>query len=286
MIKLPGGTFMMGSESDETFSNDGEGPVRSVLVKPFYIDVRCVTNSEFEVFIRESGYVTDAERFGWSFVFRGLLTKKYAQSLSQSNAVAGLEWWLGVPGANWRKPEGQRSGLKGREDHPVVHVTWNDSVEYCRWAGKRLPSEAEWEFAARGGLKQNTYAWGNDLTPGGKHRCNIWQGKFPDHNTAEDGYVGTNPSNAFPPNGYGLRDVAGNVWEWISDWFSPGHHAVDSPNTRDNPRGPEAGTHKVQKGGSFLCHRSYCNRYRVAARMSNTPDSSASNAGFRCVRDV
>ncbi len=286
MIELPGGTFLMGTDSPEAFPADGEGPVRSVTVKPFFIDACCVTNVQFQCFVEATGYVTDAERFGWSFVFQGLLPKKFAQRLAKNNAVVGLQWWLGVPGAYWRRPEGERSNIKDRMDHPAVHVSWNDAVAYCRWAGKRLPTEAQWEYAARGGLEQNTFAWGNELTPGGKHSCNIWQGKFPEHNTAEDGYVGTCPADAFPANGFGLYNVAGNVWEWIHDWFSPDHHKHDTPATRDNPTGPDTGAQKVQKGGSFLCHRSYCNRYRVAARMFNTPDTSASNTGFRCVRDV
>ena len=286
MIELPGGTFLMGTDSKEAFPADGEGPVRSVTVKPFYIDACCVTNIQFQAFVEATQYVTDAERFGWSFVFYGLLPKKYAQRLAKNNAVVGLQWWLGVPGAFWYRPEGERSSIKDRMDHPVVHVSWNDAVAYCKWSGKRLPTEAQWEYASRGGLEQNTFAWGNQLTPGGKHLCNIWQGKFPEHNTAEDGYVGTCPADAFPANGYRLHNVAGNVWEWVHDWFSPHHHKIDSPETRVNPFGPDAGTNKVQKGGSFLCHRSYCNRYRVAARMFNTPDTSGSNSGFRCVRDV
>jgi len=286
MAELPGGRFLMGNESEDAFPNDGEGPVRPVTLKPFFIDICCVTNAEFEVFVLETGYVTDAQRFGWSYVFKGLLSKQYAQTIAQTRAVVGLDWWLAVPGAHWCRPEGERSNLKGREYHPVVHVSWNDAIAYCRWVGKRLPTESEWEYAARGGLEQKTYAWGDELTPGGKHRCNIWQGKFPEHNTAEDGYLGTAPTDAFAPNGYGLFNVAGNVWEWIGDWFSSDHHKPDSPATRDNPKGPDAGINKVQKGGSFLCHKSYCNRYRVAARMSNTPDTSASNAGFRCVRDI
>lgn len=286
MIRLDGGAFLMGTDSPERWEADGEGPVREVVVKPFLIDAHAVSNARFEAFVKATGYVTDAERFGWSFVFRGLLPKKYAESLVRTHSVPGLTWWIAVPGACWKRPEGERSNLKGRENHPVTHVSWNDAVAYCRWAGRRLPTEAEWEYAARGGLVQKIYPWGDALEPMGRHRCNIWQGKFPEQDTGADGYVGTCPVDAFEPNGYGLYNVSGNVWEWCNDWFDPSHHVRACPETRENPRGPGTGTHKVQKGGSFLCHRSYCNRYRVAARTGNTPDSGTSNAGFRCVADV
>jgi len=288
MVLIPGGQFRMGTDHPDAWPEDGEGPVRSVTVPSFYMDEAAVTNAQFERFVAETGYITDAEKFGWSYVFRLLLPKKYAQSLEKTTAVVGLDWWLGVPEACWKKPEGQRSNLKGRMDHPVVHVTWNDAMAYCQWAGKRLPTEAQWEYAARGGLDQALYPWGDHLTPQGKHRCNIWQGKFPITNILEDGYLGTCPVKTYAPNGYGLYNMAGNVWEWVSDWFSPTWHVPETPETRNNPQGPVEGnlTRKVQKGGSFLCHASYCNRYRVAARTSNTPDSSSSNSGFRCVRDV
>ena len=286
MIHIAGGSFRMGTDSDEAWVEDGEGPVREVTVSPFYIDACAVTNAAFEKFVEATGYVTDAERFGWSFVFHSHLPAKYAQRLAQSNAVQGLTWWLAVPGACWRRPAGERSNLKGLADHPVVHVSWNDAVRYAAWAGKRLPTEAEWELAARGGLDQRLYPWGDELTPRGKHLCNIWQGKFPERDTADDGYAGTCPVDAFPANGLGLHNVSGNVWEWCLEWFSPEWHVAASDATRVDPAGPDAGTHKLQKGGSYLCHRSYCNRYRVAARTGNTPDSSTTNNGFRCVRDA
>ncbi len=296
LVAIEGGAFLMGTDSDEAWEADGEGPVREVVVRPFHIDKFAVTNAQYGEFVKATGYVTDSEKFGWSFAFRGHLSKKYAAKLGDANSPPGLRWWVAVPGARWDRPEGERSNLKGREDHPVTHVSWNDAMAYCHWSGKRLLTEAEWEYAARGGLVQKKYPWGDALEPLGKHRCNIWQGKFPDENTAADGYVGTCPVDAFLPNGYGLYCMSGNVWEWTSDWFSPTWHvdadvAVDEKLVRDNPVGPpqEYGnglTHKLQKGGSFLCHRSYCNRYRVAARTGNTPDSSTANSGFRCACDA
>lgn len=292
MVRLEGGSFLMGTDSDEAWQEDGEGPIREVTVSPFWIDVHAVTNAQFTQFIKATGYRTDAETFGWSFVFRGHLPRKFSDRLIQTHAVPGLTWWIAVPGAKWDRPEGERSNLKGRMDHPVTHVSWNDAIAYCRWAGKRLPTEAEWEYAARGGLTQKIYPWGDQLEPLGKHRCNIWQGRFPDTNTGDDGYIATCPVDAFEPNGFGLYNVAGNVWEWCTDWFCPHHHVKVMSQGEgmsaglNNPPGPPTGTHKLQKGGSFLCHRSYCNRYRVAARTGNTPESSTANAGFRCVMDI
>jgi formylglycine-generating enzyme required for sulfatase activity len=281
MILLPGGSFLMGSESADTFPNDGEGPVRQVTVDSFWMDRYAVRNRDFMKFVQETQYVTEAERIGWSFVFAGDLPEDSSSSGTQ--AVHGTEWWRVIEGATWLHPEGPGSNLANRTDHPVVQVSWNDAAAYAAWAGKRLPTEAEWEFAARGGLEQQAYPWGNELTPDGKHLCNIWQGVFPGSNTAEDGYASTCPVDAFPPNGYGLFGISGNTWEWIADWFHPTYHQLA---TRQNPIGPPQGTSRMLKGGSYLCHRSYCNRYRVAARSSNTPDSATTNIGFRCVRDI
>lgn len=281
MVKLPGGEFEMGTDSDVGFPEDGEGPVRSVTVDSFYIGKYAVTNAEFLQFVRDTGYTTDAEEFGWSFVFQDFLSEEQEQYVMRS--VPGTPWWEAVRGATWIRPEGPSSSLDGRWKHPVVHISWRDAVAYCEWAGKRLPTEAEWEYAARGGLEQKTYPWGDEFRPDGEHRCNIWQGDFPKHNTGDDGFLGTAPVDGFDPNGYDLYNVSGNVWEWCADWFSDDYH-VDGP--RENPSGPPDGDERVMRGGSYLCHDSYCNRYRVAARSKNTPDSSTGNLGFRCVVDA
>jgi sulfatase modifying factor 1 len=281
-VKLEGGTFLMGTDSDEGFPLDGEGPIREVTLDPFYIDIYPVTNLQFEEFVRAADYRTEAERFGWSFVFKGHIPPERYSELVDATAP-GVHWWCKVSGADWRHPEGPDSSIEARQNHPVLHVSWNDAVAYCQWAGKRLPTEAEWEYAARGGLEQKLYPWGDDLTPGGRHLCNIWQGEFPDRDSGEDGYTAAAPVNAYPPNRYGLHTITGNTWEWCSDWFDAAYHIAA---TRTNPVGPLGGSAKVMKGGSYLCHRSYCNRYRVAARTSNTQDSATTNIGFRCVRDV
>ncbi|MFJ9197295.1 formylglycine-generating enzyme family protein [Streptomyces flaveolus] len=278
-VLLEGGTFLMGTDDRDGFPADGEGPVRQVTVRPFRIDAFAVTNARFARFVEATGHVTEAERFGWSYVFAGFLPAALRRGAARP---PGTPWWCGVGGAYWHAPEGPGSTVDDRGDHPVVHVSWNDALAYCRWAGARLPTEAEWEYAARGGLEQRRYPWGDELTPGGTHRCNIWQGHFPTKNTAEDGYRGTAPVDAFEPNGFGLYNVAGNVWEWCADRWGTNHTA----RHRTDPKGPARGTSRVMRGGSYLCHHSYCNRYRVAARTANTPDSSTGNLGFRCVRDA
>ena len=281
MRPIPGGEFLMGAADPDGWLADGDGPVRAVTVQPFHLDACCVTNEQFNDFVNATAYKTEAERFGWSFVFEMFLQPRQLAQVTQR--VAGSEWWCRVAGATWRHPEGAGSNIKQRWDHPVVHLSWRDAGTYAAWAGKRLPTEAEWEWAARGGLVQKRFPWGDELAPGGQHRCNIWQGIFPAQNSAEDGYVGTAPARSFKPNGHGLYNVAGNIWEWCHDWFSPDFH-VQGP--RQNPTGPPSGNRKVVRGGSYLCHHSYCNRYRVAARTANTPDSSTGNTGFRCARDV
>jgi len=279
MAFIPGGHFLMGTDYEFAFKQDGEGPIRRITVDPFYMDKTAVTNSQFAKFINETKYRTEAEKFGWSFVFH-LLIPNNILDISPEHPQ-NTPWWRKVDGASWRHPEGPNTHIKSRMNHPVTHVSWNDAIEYCRWSGKRLPTEAEWEFAARGGLEQKIFPWGDDLiTENQEHQCNIWQGEFPDQNTKEDGFLGTAPAKYYTENGYGLYNMSGNIWEWQSDWFSTSFHINSSSN---NPRGPETGNSKTIKGGSYLCHDSYCNRYRVAARTSNTPDSSTGNLGFRCV---
>ncbi|WP_255268949.1 formylglycine-generating enzyme family protein [Actinomadura madurae] len=265
LIVLPGGTFRMGNDDKDGFPEDHEGPVREVAVVSFAIAPYCVSNVEFIEFVEATGYRTDAERFGWSYVFAKFLPGRVRKTAPRPRQTP---WWCGVRGAYWRHPEGPDSDLDGRWNHPVVHISWQDANAYCQWAGGRLPTEAEWEYAARGGLDQARYPWGDELTPGGEHRCNIWQGRFPVHDTAEDGYAGTAPVDAYRPNGYGLFNTSGNVWEWCADLFAEGL------------------SERSMRGGSYLCHESYCNRYRVAARTANTPDSSSGNLGFRLAADV
>jgi formylglycine-generating enzyme required for sulfatase activity len=279
MVLLGGGPFAMGAEDAWAYPDDGEGPVREVRVGGFWIDACAVSNARFSEFVDATGFTTEAERFQWSFVFASLLPDDFPPT----QAAAQAPWWRKVEGADWRHPEGRHSSLDGRLDHPVVHVSWNDAQAYCSWADKRLPTEAEWEFAARGGLVRQVFPWGDELEPDGEHMMNVWQGDFPTANTVADGYDGTCPVDTFPTNGYGLYNTTGNVWEWTADWFHPSFRARDSSV---DPKGPPHGTSKVQKGGSYLCHHSYCRRYRVAARNASTPDSSTGNAGFRCVRDA
>ena len=283
MIRLPSGSFLMGTNDLVGFPADGEGPVREVTLDPFYMDEASVTNEQFAKFVKATGYKTDAEKFVFSYVFHLFIDRAIkGRLMMMGRQLLGLEWWYHVEGSDWSHPDGPGSNLEGRMDHPVVHVSWRDAQAFCAWSGKRLPTEAEIEYAARGGLMQKRYAWGDVLTPGGKHMCNIWQGDFPRTNTAEDGYIGTAPAKSFEPNGYGLYNMAGNIWEWAFDWWSPDFHIKGS---RVNPYGPPTGDRRVTRGGSYLCHDSYCNRYRVAARTSNTPDSSSGNTGFRCARD-
>jgi len=282
MVLLDGGAFLMGTDDRDGFPADGEGPVRNIELSPFYIDREGVTNERFKRFVDKTGYRTESERFGWSFVFQNQVTKRLKKK-GLVRAVPDLEWWLGVDGAYWEAPEGPGSSIADRMDHPITHVSWSDANAYCQWAGTRLPTEAEWEFAARGGLVQKKFAWGDELRPSGEHRCNIWQGSFPESNSVDDGWETTCPTRSYRPNGYGIYTISGNVWEWCSDWFHPTHHPQ---GRRKNPSGPPSGSARVMRGGSFLCHKSYCNRYRVAARSSNTPDSATTNLGFRCAKSA
>jgi len=266
--QLPGGCFAMGTADADANRGDAEGPIRRVHVESFAIMPTTVTNTQFATFVKRTGYRTTAEQAGWSYVFAGFVQPDLAEHVRGSAAEA--PWWLGVDGACWRHPEGPGSNITGRSNHPVVHVSRYDALAYCAWVGGRLPAEPEWEYAARGGLDGARYPWGDELNPGGRYACNIWRGRFPDLNTAEDGWRSTCPVDAFPPNGYGLYNTVGNVWEWSGDRWSA--------ETSDEVY--------AMRGGSYLCHASYCNRYRVAARTRNEASSSAGNLGFRVAFDA
>ncbi|MBD2746664.1 formylglycine-generating enzyme family protein [Microvirga sp. BT688] len=300
MAWIQGGTFRMGS--DKHYPE--EAPVHRVTVDGFWIDRTPVTNQDFRRFVDATGHVTVAERKPDPKDYPGALPEMlkagslvfsppdYPVSLSDWS-----QWWAFTFGATWRRPYGPKSSIKGLDDHPVVHVAYEDAAAYAAWAGKDLPTEAEWEFAARGGLDSAAYAWGDEFTPGGRHMANIWQGAFPFQNKREDGYERTSPVTAFPPNGYGLHDMIGNVWEWTSDWYAPKHpnDASKACCIPENPRGGrEADSYdprqpqvriprKVLKGGSHLCAPNYCRRYRPAARHAQPVDTSSSHIGFRCV---
>ena len=301
MIRVPGGTFRMGS--DRHYAE--EAPSHRATVDAFWMDRTPVTNAQFRAFVEATGHVTFAEIAPDPKDYPGALPHMLrAGSLifnPPAQPVVDIrnwgQWWKFQFGATWRKPYGSGSSIKGLDDHPVVHVAYHDAVAYAAWAGKSLPTEAEWEFAARGGLDDAEFAWGDELTPGGRHMANTWQGAFPNENTKEDGYARTSPVNAFPPNGYGLLDMIGNVWEWTSDFWSTRHQA-DAPKAccvPQNPRGgPESDSYdpnqpeiriprKVLKGGSHLCAPNYCKRYRPAARHAEPIDTSTSHVGFRCV---
>ncbi|MBX3278261.1 MAG: formylglycine-generating enzyme family protein [Acidobacteria bacterium] len=258
MMFIPGGVLLMGAEDEMPF----EAPVHEVRLDSFWIDKYEVTVAEFQRFVEAAGYRTEAEKFGWSGVF---------------DAKTGM--WTRVDGADWRRPDGPSS--KSAPDEPVTQVSWNDAAAYAKWAGKRLPTEAEWEYAARGGLTGKRYIWGDELRPDGRPAANWWQGRFPAYNTGEDGYLGRAPAGKFPPNGYGLYDMTGNVWEWCSDWFDPDYY---SRSPRDNPQGPDEGEERAMRGGSWLCSENFCTNFRPAARSHATPDSGLNNLGFRCVR--
>lgn len=278
-VVVPAGTFAMGTDDPRGYAADGEGPVHEVELDAFAISVHAVTNDEFAAFVEATGHRTTAEQLGDSFVFAGLLPDDFPPT----RGVVSAPWWRQVFGADWRHPEGPGSDVSARGDHPVVHVSWFDAVAYAAWVGGRLPTEAEWERAARGGRHGHHFPWGDEREPGGEHRMNVFQGTFPGDDTGDDGYVGTCPVGSFPPNDLGLHEVTGNVWEWCADWFDQGWYRR-SP--RRAPTGPDRGTHRVMRGGSYLCHDSYCWRYRVDARSSNTPDATAGNIGLRVALDA
>ncbi|XP_068234918.1 formylglycine-generating enzyme [Palaemon carinicauda] len=275
MVKIPGGKFIMGTNQPH-FEADGEQPARWVELDSFYMDVYEVSNAEFQLFVQATGYKTEAEKFGDSFVLESELSQEVSATIQQ--AVAASPWWVPVKGATWKQPEGVDSNISDRMDHPVVHVSWNDAVAYCNWMEKRLPTEAEWERACRSGKEDRLFPWGNKFKPNNEFRANIWQGKFPEEDTGEDGCLGRCPVTTYLPNGYGLHNIVGNVWEWTADWWEVSH----SPSPKINPTGPRSGKDKVKKGGSFMCTKDYCYRYRCVARSQNSPDTTASNLGFRC----
>lgn len=278
LIPIESSTFKMGNEGVDAVPADGEGPVRRVWLPVFSIAATTVTNRAFGDFVRATRYVTDAERLRSSFVF-------YLQMAPEArnqhrHAVRDTPWWLSVVDASWQRPVGPGSHIYERLDHPVVHISWNDAQAYCAWTGTRLPTEAEWECVARGGREDSSFPWGDDLTQNGVPRCNVWRGTFP--NSPEAGWCpGPVAAADGEPNGFGLINVCGNVWEWCADWFSPTYHTETAV---ENPLFTRSTGRRSMRGGSFLCHESYCNRYRVAARSSNTPESASSNLGFRVAK--
>jgi formylglycine-generating enzyme required for sulfatase activity len=274
LLDVPGGPFRMGAVGVVAYDGDGEGPVHVVELSPYRLAARAVTNDDYAAFVDATGHVTEAERSGWSFVFAGHLPDDFPDT----RGVVQAPWWRQVFGADWRRPDGPHSDLAGRGRHPVVHVSWDDARAYCAWIGARLPTEAEWERAARGGHEGRVFPWGDDLEPRGVHRMNVFQGRFPAADLAADGFAGTAPVDTYAPNDFGAYNMTGNVWEWCSDWYSPGYYRHSA---KRDPTGPAQGTHRVMRGGSYLCHESYCRRYRVAARSANAPDSSTGNLGFR-----
>lgn len=298
MVWIPGGTFWMGCER---CGMPDALPVHLVSLHGFWMDRTPVTNAAFSSFVKATGYVTVAERApdprDFPHVPPGELRAGSAVFSPPARAVPlddALQWWRYVAGANWRHPEGPSSSIEGREDHPVVHIAWEDAATYAKWAGRRLPTEAEYEFAARGGQDRRLYAWGDDLAPRGKWAANIWQGEFPAGNTAEDGFLGTSPVSAFPPNGFGLYDMGGNVWQWCSDWYAPDTYArtAAAGTPARDPQGPDAShdpqepgaAKRVVRGGSYLCSDRYCSRYLVGSRGKAEVSSGASNLGFRTVQ--
>nr|WP_315527883.1 formylglycine-generating enzyme family protein [Carnobacterium maltaromaticum] len=284
MKKIPQGIYIIGTNDEFGFESDNEGPQVSVEVSSYLIDETTVSNQEFTLFTESTSYVTEAERFGWSFVFHYFLSE---ETRKNSQLVPSMPWWYAVSGADWQHPEGVDSNINERMDHPVVQVSRNDALAYARWKGKRLPTEAEWEIAAKGGTNYERYPWGENFLINDKYQCNIWQGDFPKINTLEDGFTNTAPAKFYEPNGYGLYQMIGNVWEWCLnpariDLYEfqdkDGSYFLDAFNKVDDEV-------YATKGGSFLCHESYCKRYRIAARNGNSGMSASNNLGFRCVKN-
>lgn len=305
MVFITGGTFEMGGDNDQASAD--EYPKHTVTVASFYMDETEVTNAQFKKFVDATGYITTAEKKpNWEELKKTLppdaqkpsddMLQAASLVFKQSNTPVDLNdysnWWSWTIGANWKHPEGPNSTIKGKENYPVVHVSWDDANAYCKWAGKRLPTEAEWEFAARGGLDKNIYPWGNESVNLGKPKCNSWEGNFPYLNKKQDGFIKAAPVKTFASNGYGLFDMAGNVWEWCSDWYDVNYYKTIKNGNTFNPIGPEKSfdpdepytQKKSLRGGSFLCNDSYCSGYRVARRMKSSPDTGLEHTGFRCVK--
>lgn len=308
MAWVPGGEFSMGGINPVGIQDGGHEamndarPVHRVYISGFFMDVTEVTNKEFEAFVNATGYVTVAEQKPSREEFPDAPEENLVAGsiIFKPTAVADLKnhyvWWDYVKGADWRHPEGPGSDLKGKENYPVVHIAWEDAQAYAKWAGKRLPTEAEWEFAARGGDAGDIYSWGNQFKPEGKWMANVYQGKFPQQDLADDGYAGVAPVEKFPANKYGLYDIAGNVWEWCSDWYGADYYKIlaDAGGVASNPKGPDkpydpqepTERKKVQRGGSFLCTDQYCTRYMVGSRGKGEFRSASNHVGFRCVKDI
>ncbi|MBC1520604.1 formylglycine-generating enzyme family protein [Listeria aquatica] len=285
MISIAKGSYKIGTDAKEGFEFDQEGPQISVELPAFYIDATTVTNQEFQEFVQDTNYVTDAEKFGSSFVFHYFLDEETKQI---SKKINQLSWWFEVAGANWKHPAGPNSSIREKMDHPVVQVSRNDAIAFSNWAGKRLPTEAEWEVAAKGGTDRERYPWGEDFLQNGTYHCNIWQGDFPLENEGLDGYMDTAPVQTYEPNLYGCYQMIGNVWEWC---LNPARISLNEFNRYSadhfwkNFQGKDDQMYAI-RGGSFLCHQSYCKRYRIAARNGNSGMSASNNLGFRCAKNV
>ena len=307
MVLIPSGIFEMGAVNSNGFSD--EFPKHKVKINSFWMDISEVTNAEFKKFVDETGYITTAEKkVDWDEMKKDLPpdTAKPDDSLLAPSSLLFYytsfpvelndysQWWRFTKGVNWKNPWGPNSSIEGKDDFPVVHISWNDAREYCKWAGKRLPTEAEWEYASRGGLERSVYSWGNSPLSIISSKANTWNGSFPNKNSMEDNFEFLAPVKKFPPNGYGLYDISGNVWEWCSDWYDYNYYKLFENKTADNPIGPQTSydpnepylAKKVMRGGSFLCHESYCSGYRSSMRMKTTPDTSSIHAGFRTVVDA